>query len=107
MPVADWNERSRISFKEMLPKVSGRTKLSRIRSQPMASMLRGVITGMLAGLTSGLVVGVAADIVSAGVAVAMVAGEDGLLAYVVLGPAVMAKITCVSTPSSTSVVANR
>src|SRR3989441_12601383 len=105
MPVADWNDLCRITFQANPPMTSGITKLTRIRSQPMISALNGVTTGAFAGLTFGFGVGVAA--LAAGVAVAVTAGGvDGLFAYVVVGPAEMARITCNNIPSSTSVVAN-
>src|SRR6266567_9625720 len=103
MPVADWNERSRISFQASPPNARGMMKLTRMRIQPMASVPSGATTGVPAGL---IAVGVAAE--TAVVAVAVTVGVIVWLVWAetVLGPAVKVKITCVRTPSSTSVVAN-
>src|SRR5579864_7218797 len=106
MPVADWNERSRINFQARPPRTSGITKLTRMRSQPMAFVLSGATTGIPAGLVCEFVGGVAVGAVVVGVAVTVGVAVLAALAYVVLGPAVKAKITCASTPSKTSVVAN-
>ena len=106
MPVADWNDLFRINFHANPPRISGITKLTRIRSQPMTSALNGVTTGALAGLILGFGVGVAPDTTGVAGAVTTGGGVDGLFAYVVAGPAEIARITCASTPSSTNVVAN-
>src|SRR5437764_5887174 len=104
MPVADWKDLSRINFQANPPRASGITKLTRIRSQLMTLVPRGVATGALAGLTFGFGVGVAALITGVAVAVAA-GGVDGLFAYVIVGPARTARITCNNIPSSTNVVA--
>lgn len=80
MPVADWKDLSRINFKMNPPRMRGITKLIRIRSQPMTSVLKGVATGALAGLMTGFGVGVAADTPGVAVAVTAGAGVDDLLA---------------------------
>src|SRR5436189_6383828 len=98
MPVADWNERSRINFQAIPPKINGITKLTRICSQPIASVLKGVTTGVPAGLVwvcDGEVVAVA-------VTGAAGAVTEVLLALVMVGPAVKVTITWASTPNSTS-----
>ena len=87
MPVADWNERSRISFQAIAPRTSGITKLTRIRNQPIASALNGVTTGTLEGLICVCGAGVAT--VAVAVAAGVVVGV--LTAFVVVGPAVTAK----------------
>ena len=80
MPVADWNDLSRINFNINPPRISGITKLTRIRSQPMTSALKGVATGVLAGLIPGFGVGVAPETTGVAGAVTVGAGVDGLFA---------------------------
>src|SRR5579884_801027 len=107
MPVADWNERSRTSFQASPPKISGITKLTRIRIQLMAFELSGVTTGAPSGFTC---VPCCFVTVEVGAAVACAAGVltavEGLLTYAVLGPIAREKMTCANTATSTIVVAN-
>src|SRR6266700_4181159 len=88
--------------------VRGKTKATRSRSQPIASILRGATTVVSEGLTCELGTGVAADI--AVVVVAVTAGVTALLDCdwaAVLSPPVKVKTNCASTPIKTSVVAKR
>src|SRR6266487_2605602 len=98
IPVADWNERSRISFQASAPSTSGMIKPTRICSQPIAPVLIGVITGALAGFTF---------VPGAGVAGAVTeVPPGGWLTGTVVGPAVIVKSTWARIATRTSVVAN-
>src|SRR6266700_2757362 len=86
----------------------GKTKATRRRSQPIASILSGATTVVSEGLTCELGTGVAADITV--VVVAVTAGVTALLDCdwaAVLSPPVKVKTNCASTPIKTSVVAKR
>src|SRR6202043_1509035 len=101
MPVADWNERSRMSFRMKASSIRGMTKATTIRSQPMASVLSGVMVGTFAGLACGLDVGVAGE--TAAVAVTVGVALLPCECAGVLGVPVKAKMTWASTPRSTRV----
>src|SRR5258708_30070929 len=84
----------------------GKINATRMRSQLIASVPRGVTTGAPAGLTCAFGTGVAAD--TAGVEVAVAAGFTVLLAgdAAKAEPLVKVKASCTSTPISTNGVAN-
>src|SRR5258708_34365878 len=84
----------------------GKINATRMRSQLIASVPRGVTTGAPAGLTCAFGTGVAAD--TAGVEVAVAAGFTVLLAggAAKAEPLVKEKASCTSTPTHTSVEAN-
>src|SRR5579883_1379065 len=112
MPVADWNERSRMSFQARALRMSGMTRPTAMRSQPIASMLSGVTTGTFAGLTPvpevgvGVAAVIAVVVVAVGCALTDVAAGGVILAAGVIGPPAKVKIPCARIAASTTVTAN-
>src|SRR5579883_2450946 len=99
-----------MSFQASALRMSGKTRPTAMRSQPIASTLSGVTTGTFDGLTCvpEVGVGVAAVItaVAVGCALTDVAAGGTVLAAGVIGPPAKVKTPCARIAASTTVTAN-